>query len=83
MPGQTWQCRVPGQPQTAQEASGRELSVAQLVPFPAMGLWGSRLPRSAPTLLTLGFDISFLGLCRLQGVPSSQLCTQTPELGPA
>lgn len=58
MPGQTWQCRVPGQTQTALEASGRELSGAQPVGLPVTGSW---LPRGAPTLLTLVFDISFRG----------------------
>lgn len=88
MPGQTWQCRVPGQPQTALEASGRELSGAQPVALPATGLWGSWLPRGAPTLLTQVLDTGpdtglFPGLCRLWGVPGLQLCTQTPELGAA
>lgn len=61
MPGQTWQCWVPGQPQTALEASRRELSGAQAVGLPAMGFWGSWLPRGAPTLLTLVLDIFFRG----------------------
>lgn len=76
MPGQTWQCRAPGQPGAALEASGGEGSVAQPGPLPATGLGG---PGGAPTL---GCDISF-GAVLPQGVPGSQLCAQTPELGPA
>lgn len=61
MPGQTWQCRVPGQPQKALEASGRESSGSACSPpsHRAQGVpWG---PRDAPTLLTLVFDIPFWG----------------------
>lgn len=83
MPGQTWQCRVPGQPQTALKSSRTESSVAQPVPFPATGPWGSWLPRGCSHPADTGFWHLFPGPCRLQGVPGSRLCTQTPDLGPA
>lgn len=40
VPGRTWQCRAPGQPQTDLEASGTDSGVAQAVPLPARGLGG-------------------------------------------